>query len=267
MNQIRRSLLVASLCWMVSPMSVNGIEPVNEAICQMTETVSGHQLRYLVQTPAGKPPEEGWPVLLFLHGYGECGEDIEKVKVHGPPKLTDKFEQLANCVIVSPQCPKDSWWRVDALKALMDELLAGRTDVNPNRLYVTGLSMGGYGIWSYLARYPDDFVAAIPICGGGDPLQLPKNKPPEKVGIENEFDPEGLKRAKDIPIWTFHGSQDSAVPIAESEHLVELLHKAGSKSVMFTTYEGVGHVGAWEKAYSNPDVWKWLFSQSRSAGE
>jgi len=247
--------------------SALGTEPVNEKICQMTETVSGHQLLYLLQTPAGEPPEGGWPVLLFLHGYGECGDDIEKVKVHGPPKLTDKFEQLTNCVIVSPQCPKNSWWRVSALKALMDEVIASRTDINPDRRYVTGLSMGGYGIWSYLSHYPDDFVAAVPICGGGDPLRLPKNNPPEKVGIENEFNPEGLKLAKSIPIWTFHGSEDSAVPIAESEQLVELLHGAGSKSVMFTTYEGVGHVGAWEKAYSNPDVWEWLFSQTRPTAE
>ncbi len=267
MSQLLRPVSLASLWWMFIPMVVHGDESVNETICQMAETVSGHQLRYLVQTPDGEPPEEGWPLLLFLHGYGECGDDIEKVKVHGPPKLRDQFEQLSNCVIVSPQCPNESWWRVDALKTLMDEVIAGRTDLNPDRRYVTGLSMGGFGIWSYLSHYPNDFVAAVPICGGGDPLGLPKNRPPEKVGIENEFNPEGLKQAKDVPIWTFHGSEDEAVPIAESEQLVELLHGAGSKSVMFTTYEGVGHVGAWEKAYSNPDVWKWLFSQSRPPAE
>lgn len=234
---------------------------MNETICEMTETVSGHKLHYLVQSPAGHPPKEGWPVLLFLHGYGECGDNIEKVRVHGPPKLTRKFDQLANCVIVSPQCPKDSWWRVEALKSLMDEVIGGRSDINPLRRYVTGLSMGGYGIWSFLSHYPDYFVAALPICGGGNPLSQPKNNPPEKIGIENEFDSEGLKAAKGVPIWTFHGTEDGAVPIAETERIVKLLQDAGSTSIQFTVYEGVGHVGAWQQAYDNPKAWVWLFEQ------
>jgi len=234
---------------------------VNETTCQMTATVSGHQLRYLLQTPVGPPPDAGWPVLLFLHGYGECGDQIEKLKTHGPPKLTDEFEQLANCVIVSPQCPTDSWWRVEALKALMDEVIADRSDINAQRRYVTGLSMGGYGIWSFLSHYPDYFVAAVPICGGGDPLSQPKNQPPEKIGIKNEFDPEGLKAAKDVPLWTFHGTDDGSVPIEETKRIVRLLQEAGSTSVRFTVYEDVGHVDAWRKAYRNPEVWAWLFDQ------
>jgi len=232
-----------------------------ESIREMKKTVAGQKLRYLLQTPAGEKPQAGWPLLLFLHGYGECGENIEKVKTHGPPKLIAEFDSLASCVIVSPQCPKDSWWRVDALRALVDDVIEDQGDVDQRRLYVSGLSMGGYGTWSFISHYSNYFAAAIPICGGGDPFRLPANHPPEKVGIDNEFDPDGLKQAVDLPLWTFHGTKDDSVPIEETQMLVKILKDAGSKNVRFTAYDGVGHVEAWEKAYENPETWKWLFSQ------
>ena len=225
------------------------------------ETVAGHRLRYLLQTPTGERPKAGWPLLLFLHGYGECGENIEQVRKHGPPKLIGKFDSLAGCVIVSPQCPRDSWWRVDALKALVEEVIEDRGDIDRRRLYVTGLSMGGYGIWSFISHYPNYFAAAIPICGGGDPFRLPANRPPVKTGIKNEFHPDGLKRAKDLPVWTFHGTKDGSVPILETEMLVRVLKDAGSREVKFTAYDGAGHVEAWEKAYEDSEVWEWLFSR------
>lgn len=233
-----------------------------ESVHQMQAKVGDHQLQYLLQTPAGTPPKAGWPMLLFLHGYGECGDDIDKVRVHGPPKLTSRFAELKNCVIVSPQCPKNSWWRVTVLKALMDEVIARQGDIDKSRLYVSGLSMGGYGTWSLLSNYPNYFAAAIPICGGGDPMRLPKNRPPVKQGINNEFEPEGLKQAAGVPIWTFHGTEDGAVPIAETERLVSLLKDAGS-DVKFTIYKGAGHVEAWKNAYGNSEVWTWLFDQSK----
>jgi len=234
-----------------------------ESTAVMPEKVEDHQLHYLIQAPKADPPKGGWPLLLFLHGYGECGDDIEQVKKHGPPKLIDRFEELANCVIISPQCPSDSWWRVDALKSLVEEVVQQRGDIDKSRLYVTGLSMGGYGIWSFVSRYPDFFAAAVPICGGGDPFRLPANRPSVKSGIKNEFDPEGLKRAKNLPIWTFHGTEDSAVPLVESERLVSILKDAGSTRIKLTVYEGAGHVEAWEKAYLDADVWAWLFKQRK----
>jgi predicted peptidase len=234
-----------------------------EEVREMKETVAGQELRYLLQTPVGHRPESGWPLLLFLHGYGECGNDIEKVRKHGPPKLIGSADFLAECVIVSPQCPDDSWWRVDTLKALVEEVTRERSDIDCQRLYVTGLSMGGYGIWSFISRYPDYFAAAIPICGGGDPFRLPANRPPEKIGIRNEFDPEGLKRASNLPVWAFHGTDDSSVPIVETKMLVDVLKGAGAEQVRFTAIEGAGHVEAWEQAYEDPEVWRWLFSQRK----
>ena len=200
---------------------------------------------------------------MFLHGYGECGNEINAVRKHGPPKLIPHFDELANCYIVSPQCPKDSWWRVAALKSLVDEVVADHSDIDNNRLYITGLSMGGYGTWSVVSHYPDFFAAAVPICGGGDPFRLPKNVPPEKIGIRNEFLPEGLQAAKALPIWTFHGDKDGAVPLLETQRLVKLLQDAGSQ-IKFTVDEGAGHVESWQNGYANPQLWKWMFSQKRS---
>lgn len=265
MSSIFRSIVIVTVVLPIFIRTAQGGESVSESRHQMTKTVSGHQLPYLLQTPTGEPPKDGWPLLLFLHGYGECGTDLEKVKVHGPPKLTDRFEQLSNCIIVSPQCPTDSWWRVDALRALVDEVLCSRDHIDRDRLYVTGLSMGGYGIWTFLSHDPHTFVAAVPICGGGDPLRLPKNQPPEKIGVKNEFKPEGLAGARHVPIWTFHGTEDGAVPIAESELIVRMLRDAGNTSLQFTIYERAGHVAAWEKAYENPEMWDWLFSQRRDS--
>ena len=232
-----------------------------EQIRTMKDEVDTHRLTYLLQEPAGERPEQGWPLLLFLHGYGECGIEIDKVRKHGPPKLVSQFDELRRCVIVSPQCPPDSWWRVKALRALVEEVVAERGDINRDRLYVSGLSMGGYGIWSFLSQDPDFFAAAMPICGGGDPFKLPANRPPEKVGVINEFDPDGLRRARNLPVWAFHGRDDTSVPVQETEILMDILREAGNRRVKLTVYDGVGHVGAWERAYDDAESWAWLFSQ------
>ncbi len=228
---------------------------------RMSKQVGDQQLDYLLQVPATQPPKAGWPLLLFLHGYGECGDDLSKVKKHGPPKLIQRFDELKHCIVISPQCPRDSWWRTETLKALVEEVIQGRDDIDEDRLYVTGLSMGGYGIWSFLSRYPEYFSAAIPICGGGNPFNLPANRPGRKRGITNEFLAEGLRKATSLPIWTFHGSKDNSVPLIETQKLVQTLREAGNQNCKFTIYEGAGHVAAWEKAYSNPGTWKWLFAQ------
>ncbi len=228
---------------------------------RMSKQVGDQQLDYLLQVPATQPPKAGWPLLLFLHGYGECGDDLSKVKKHGPPKLIQRFDELKRCIVISPQCPRDSWWRTETLKALVEEVIRGRDDIDEDRLYVTGLSMGGYGTWSFLSRYPEYFSAAIPICGGGNPFNLPANRPGRKRGITNEFLAEGLRKATSLPIWTFHGSKDNSVPLIETEKLVQTLREAGNQNCKFTIYQGAGHVAAWEKAYSNPGTWKWLFAQ------
>ena len=259
---MKRSISSSSILYAVAVLYVSAnMAPADESRQRMKQSVDGQRLHYLIQAPAEKSPKAGWPLLLFLHGYGECGDNLEEVKKHGPPKLIAKFDSLAGCIVVSPQCPRNSWWRVNVIKALVEEVVNDRGDIDRRRLYVSGLSMGGYGIWSFISHYPDYFAAAIPICGGGNPLRLPANRPPVKIGIKNEFDPVGLKQAKDLPVWTFHGTKDGSVPIKETEMLVKILKEAGGTKITFTAYDGVGHVAAWEKAYENPEVWEWLFSQ------
>jgi len=228
------------------------------------ELVPGHQLQYLVQTPDSEAPEEGWPLLLFLHGAGERGTKIDAVRVHGPPKLREKFDQLANCVIVSPQCPRGSFWRVKALRALIDEVEAA-FPVNPKRRYLTGLSMGGYGSWNMISNDPDLFAAVIPICGGAD-IHIPEEKR-KKKGIVPEFKPDGLAKATDLPIWVFHGTADGAVPVGESERLVAQLRKAGNTHLRYTAFEGANHVEGWQWAYKDPALWDWCFAQTKTAFE
>ncbi len=261
------SILLTAGCRHQNLISHRPTLPVQEHVERMKREVAGHQLAYLHHSPTGQRPEMGWPLLLFLHGYGECGNDLQKVKKHGPPKLIQQIPPLQGCVVISPQCPSDSWWRVEALHALVEEVISGRGDIDRNRLYVTGLSMGGYGIWSFLSHHPDYFAAAIPICGGGDPFRLPANRPPEKTGITNEFLPEGLRQAAEVAIWTFHGSKDASVPPLESERMIQLLREAGNPQTRLTVYPGLGHVGAWERAYLDPMVWEWLFRQSKQTGD
>ena len=211
----------------------------------------GQAIGYRLIVPAADAPDEGWPLLLFLHGAGERGNDLSRVLVHGPLKLTDRIPELSRCVLLAPQCPPGRWWRAEVLKALLDEAQT-LADVDTSRLYLTGLSMGGYGAWSLLARHPDLFAAAIPICGGGDPNRLWNE-------IESDFDLDGLLRAKDVAIHAFHGEADSVIPVEESRFLVRALEEIGA-NVELTTYPGVGH-DSWTQTYEDPELYVWLFEQ------
>ena len=152
----------------------------------ITKTVG---CKYLLYLPKGYGKKKGqeWPLMLFLHGAGERGSDLNKVKKHGPPKLAGAGKDLG-FIIVSPQCPDGDWWteKGEMLIHLLDDIQAGYA-VDPNRVYLTGLSMGGYGTWTLGAAYPDRFAAMVPICGGGKRFQAWK--------------------LKDVPVWAFHGGR------------------------------------------------------------
>ena len=224
---------------------------------EMKEAVSGQKLKYLLSIPEGEPDENGWPLLLFLHGAGERGSDLNKVKVHGPPKLIHKFPQLKNAIVISPQCPEGSWWIPSTLKALLEEVLdLHKNKIDEHRKYITGLSMGGYGTWNLISKNPNYFAAAAPICGGG---KIKKLRHLSAINNREAFKIEELKRLKQLPIWVFHGSKDRVVPQQKSEELIKALKEAGNKSVKFTSYKGVGH-DSWTRTYNNPDFYRWLFS-------
>jgi predicted peptidase len=219
----------------------------------MADEVDGQRLSYLLQVPDAAAPAAGWPLLLFLHGAGERGDDLTRVEVHGPPKLRNEIPTLSRCVLVTPQCPAGEWWQASTLEALVDDVRGGAS-IDEARLYVTGLSMGGYGTFALLARAPELFAAAAPICGGGDPGRLWSD-------FDSGFDLDGLLRARDVPIHVFHGEADAVVPVQESIVLARAL-EAVDADIQLTIYPGVGH-DAWTRTYANHDLYEWLFTQRR----
>ncbi len=209
---------------------------------QTFETRDGKSIKYLFYVPADyATARKPWPLVLFLHGAGERGDDLEKVKVHGPPKLAAAGKALP-FICVSPQCPEKAWWtsEVEILKALLDDIEA-KYKVDTNRLYVTGLSMGGFGTWALAIDQPKRFAAIAPICGKGDA---------SKVDV-----------LKDVPTWVFHGAKDNLVPLKESQAMVDALKAAGGNP-KFTIYPEAGH-DSWTETYDSAEFWKWLLDQRR----
>jgi len=204
------------------------------------------KLEYLLYLPTDydKTPDKKWPLIVFLHGSGERGSDVQMVKAHGPPKLLADGTDLAvkNFIVVSPQLPKsENGWQPFALNGLLDDILA-KYHVDKDRVYLTGLSMGGYGAWQWASQNPGRFAAIAPMSGGGDPRRA-------------------ARALKKMPIWNFHGEDDPTVPISESEKMVEAIQKAGNEEVKFTRYPGVGH-NCWEVAYANPELYAWFLSHT-----
>jgi predicted peptidase len=203
------------------------------------------ELDYLLYLPKGYADQDQWPLLVFLHGAGERGDDLELVKKHGPPKLIEEGKDLP-FVVVSPQCPNGQWWTAKPLEltALLDEVV-GKHKVDKERIYLTGLSMGGFGTWTLAAYSPDRFAAIVPICGGGEVMAT-----------------RALGR---MPTWVFHGAKDSVVPLKRSEDMVEALKRV-NKDVKFTVYPEAMH-DSWTETYSNPQLYDWLLSHKRAATE
>ncbi len=208
---------------------------------QITKRV---RLNYLLYLPPGydKASGEQWPLLMFLHGYGERGDDLELLKKHGIPKILAAGKDFP-FIAISPQCPGESWWplEVDALKALLDHIIEDYP-VDEKRVYLTGLSMGGFGSWSLSIAHPELFAAVVPICGGGVP---------------------GLVGAlKDVPVWAFHGTLDEIVNLSQSEEMVKALQEAGG-NVKLTVYPDLAH-DSWTATYDNPELYDWLLQQKRT---
>lgn len=185
-----------------------------------------------------------WPVMMFLHGSGERGDDLNLVKVHGPPKLVESRPDFP-FIVVSPQCPKDHSWSGEIQPHLLVELLDNvltRFATDHQRVVVTGLSMGGFGSWTLAARYPGRFAAAVPICGGGDP--------------------DDASKMTSVPFWVFHGAKDTGVPLKLSEEMVAAVTNAGG-SAKLTVYPEAGH-DSWTETFKNEAVYDWLLAQRRT---
>lgn len=202
----------------------------------------GSEIKYVVFIPYDYKGDKPYPVILFLHGRGETGSDGERqVKVGLGPAIK-KQEKSFGFIAIFPQAQKPSW-RADSedgkrAVAILDEV-AKQYKVDPRRVYLTGLSMGGSGTWSLAAKYPEKWAAIVPICGWGDPNTASK--------------------VKDIPCWCFHGDADKAVGVEKSRHMVNALKEAGGKP-KYTEYPGVGH-NSWDKAYATAELYDWLHAQ------
>lgn len=184
-------------------------------------------------------PDRAWPLLLFLHGAGERGDDLARVGIHGPLKERRAGRDIP-MVIVAPQVPEGERWTVGRVAAALDAAL-GQYRIDPDRVYITGLSMGGFGTWEAIARMPERFAAAVPVCGGG--LWL------------------GIGAARGVPVWAFHGAMDPVVPVEASVSMVRALREAGG-DVRFTVYPDAGH-DAWSETYADPALYDWLLSHRR----
>jgi predicted peptidase len=226
-------------------------------------SLHGTTYRYQVFIPAQPGPHPA--VVLFLHGSGERGSDNQKQLAQGlPPWLKQHPEFPA--VVVAPQAPDGTEWTDEedtqlAMAAL--EASVKEFDGDRKRLYLTGLSMGGYGSWQLAVKYPDVFAAAAIICGGIAPLPDPEGRRLFVHGVPQDADPfEWVARGiGKLPVWIFHGGDDDVVPTYESRKMNAALVKRGAQ-VKYTEFPGVGH-GSWERAYATPDLWTWMFAHTR----
>ncbi len=229
-----------------------------------TDPDTGLTLPYRIYVPEKMNSERKYSLLLFLHGAGQRGTDNQwQIIVNAEilTRIVNSTDPDQSCIIIAPQCPNDKQWvdtpwgngsySVDAIPQsqpmaaamkLVDQI-AGEYRVDTNRMYIAGISMGGYGTWDTIMRFPDKFAAAIPICGAADP---------SKASL-----------IKDLPIRTYHSTDDLIVPVRGTQDMVAALKAAGS-NVIYTEYTNAGHE-AWKPAFDEPDLLDWLFAQRRAS--
>lgn len=206
--------------------------------------VGGKVYKYTVYVPPGYDPEKKWPVIVFLHGAGECGTDGAKQVAQGIGTAILWNVQKWPFIVLFPQKPevRFPWGQYDEVVMAMLERAKKDYNVDASRLYLTGLSQGGNGTWDIGAKHPDVWAAIAPICGYGEPARY-------------------AEALKSMPIWCFHGDADTAVPVKQSQDMVEAIKAAGG-SPKLTVYPGVGH-NSWDRAYLEERLYDWFLEHAR----
>ncbi len=266
-NQRQPRLFLLTVILIVAAAAMLFARKRDTGFLDRTVTVSGEIYRYQVYVPQDFDSKKKWPVILFLHGVGERGTDGVLPTDVGIAHAIRLNASRFPFIIVIPQCRNDKRWirpdmQSQALAALEQSVKEFHGD--RDRLYLTGLSMGGYGTWNMTATHPGKFAAYVPICGG---IFGPPKTPDARVSLAADpriSDPyaETAKRIGSTPIWIFHGGADDTVPVDESRKMAQAL-RAAKANVRYTEYPGVGH-NSWDKAYAEPELVPWLLSQKLS---
>ena len=198
---------------------------------------------YLAYLPDGydKTNAKAWPLIIYLHGSSCKGNNLERLKKYGPPFYLERGMDV-DAIVISPQCPSNKNWTAGKWFESFYQELKDKYNIDESRVYLTGMSLGGFGTWDIASRYPEYFAAIMPLCGGGRPNMV--------------------ETLKDIPTWVFHGEVDRKVKIGRSEEMVEALQEVGSKPI-FSVLKGQGH--GIQKVYSDQNIYKWLLSQHKQA--
>lgn len=251
--------IAALLFLMTASLASHASEPAR--FVQRSLDLHGKTYRYQVYIPDGWTAKRSWPVVLFLHGSGERGSDNRSQLSQGLPPWLRQHGKDFPALVVIPQAPDGSAWNGEieqlALQALDDSITTYHGD--RRRLYLTGLSMGGYGAWQIALDHPGIFAAAAIICGGirhpNDSDRLRVQGVPAKIA-----DPYAWVAAHigKLPVWIFNGAIDDVVPPEESQRMHAAL-KARGDDVRYTAFPGVGH-GSWEAAYATAELWPWIFA-------
>jgi predicted peptidase len=214
---------------------------MRQKACALRKKVTKQiKCNYLLFLPEGyEKTKKKWPLILFLHGSGERGDDVNLVRKHGMPTVVEK-DPAFPFIVASPQCPAGQWWSTEVLTTLLNDL-EKKYRIDPDRIYLTGLSMGGFGTWQLAFENPHRFAAIAPICGGGIPNLT--------------------FLIKHVPAWVFHGGKDDVVPMEESKKMVAALRRQGNKAKL-TIYPKAGH-DSWTKTYENKKLYAWFLSHRR----
>ncbi|MCE1198587.1 MAG: prolyl oligopeptidase family serine peptidase [Marinilabiliales bacterium] len=200
---------------------------------------------YLAYVPNGYQESIGkeWPLIIYLHGSSCKGKNLDRLKKYGPPFYLDRGMQV-DAIVISPQCPSNrNWVYGDWFESFYSEILA-KYHVDPSRVYLTGMSLGGFGTWSLASRYPHLFAAIMPLCGGGRP--------------------DMAETIKDMPTWVFHGEKDRKVKLTRSTEMVAAMQEQGSRP-KFSVLKGEGH--DIHHVYAEQSVYEWLLAQHKSVYE